>query len=836
MDATEEIRKIETYLAERGRMFSYDSERAQSRAFYELWERFRRPRPFSVGNGDLVVSGAKLNLPPHEDAEATCFWDEDAECFSIRFLSSDWETTYRAGIGPQGEPVWTEFRTDRPARQDDAEWIEAFRDLAAEFRRESIPLEKLKLKDFRRKLPTLAELYPRELLADLAKLPLKDVRERFRLSLRDAAEDELDDQMTLPLDGTYAQAAPEADDSFFHAKTDSLQADTIWRAAQRLELLERQALLQTKHERDFQFPLDAAEVLHAHGCELIVKLHPPEDAPLRQDDLLLVFDRRDGASVGTFKADLFDGEMLLGRMRTERLADFDAEKNHWEARLRKGPVEQYFQLLRGMRDELEAKQTAPDFHGAAALLGLERISFLFPESRDDGAAVGLNRAQEAAFRAAVEPGNRLILIQGPPGTGKTHLLERIVRRLSGGGLKILVGAPSHAAVDNLCRRIMDLPFLRIAKSAENVDPALHADHWAGTPGNYRKIRMRCGPDAAGLIFAGTLAGLIRDYTVENFQKTGAVFDALLIDEAGMVSAAEAVLCARFARRVVLLGDHKQLPPFPLPRIVLQELLDRAAAKESEARTLATRSVLEWLIEIRKCPSIMLNLSYRCKNPRLLRFVSTMFYGAGLLPNPEAEYYRLSIADREAAFPPATLRIVSTSDLPFPTRREHLALKRGKPGICNPCEGELVWESVNDLLQRFPLSEILVTAPYRKQVALLRRLFAERFAERFPPEELARFLSRNVATIDSVQGGEREAVVISYVRSNRNSGIGFADNPNRINVAYTRCRSELVLIGDSDCLKRQCGSRLFQRLEAAVARDGEITRVKKPLPHEIPPDL
>lgn len=827
MDARQEIHKIETLISERKRMFAHDPARARSRAFYELWERLCKPEPFPVDAEEIAVGGATLALPPHEGAEATCLWDEDAGCAAIRFHSRRWEKIYRIGTKEDGAPDWSAELRESAAAQDDAERIDAFRDLAAALRDASIPLEKMKLKEFRQTVPLLSGRYPEPLLAELEKLPLKRVREFFHAALRDAAEDELNDQMTLPLDGTYAQPGAQDDASFLKGATDAAPADTVWRVEQRLELLERSALLQAKHERNFQFPLDGAEALQSKGTEWTTRIYPPKEAPVRQDDLLIVTDKRDGQAVGTLKVDLFDEETLIGRLRAERTLDFDAEKPHWEASLRKGPVEQYFQLLRDMRNQLEANAPTPDFRAAGAILGLERVPFRFPGLLDEKTEPMLNRAQSAAFRAACDPENRLVLIQGPPGTGKTHLLERIVRAMSASGMRILVGTPSHAAIDNLCRRIMDLPFLRVAKNAENVDPALYADHWTGTTGNYRKIRARCGPNAAGLIFAGTLPGLLRDYTVENFLKSGTDFDALLIDEAGMATAAEAILAARLARRVVLLGDHRQLPPFPLPQEALRELVDRSAAKEGEVRTLATRSVLEWLIETRKCPSFMLNLSYRCKNPRLLRFASTMFYGAALLPNPESEYYRLPVALREAAYPPSTLRIVTTSALPFSLRRERLALKGGKPGICNPCEAELAADAAEDLLNRFPLEEIMVITPYRKQVSRLRSAFAQRFADRVSKERLERFLDANVSTVDSFQGGEREAVVISYVRSNRGTGIGFADNPNRINVAYTRCRSELVLIGDLDCLKAQCGSRLFLRLEAAVARDGEIVAAKEP---------
>ena len=79
-------------------------------------------------------------------------------------------------------------------------------------------------------------------------------------------------------------------------------------------------------------------------------------------------------------------------------------------------------------------------------------------------------------------------------------------------------------------------------------------------------------------------------------------------------------------------------------------------------------------------------------------------------------------------------------------------------------------------------------------------------------------------MDSFQGGESDIVIICYVRSNENGGIGFIDNPNRINVAHTRCRREINIVGDLECLKRQARNNIFVRMERAFRRDGEVIHV------------
>ncbi len=76
------------------------------------------------------------------------------------------------------------------------------------------------------------------------------------------------------------------------------------------------------------------------------------------------------------------------------------------------------------------------------------------------------------------------------------------------------------------------------------------------------------------------------------------------------------------------------------------------------------------------------------------------------------------------------------------------------------------------------------------------------------------------------------VIISYVRSNEGEGIGFIDNPNRINVAHTRCRREMHIVGDLECLKQQAGNKIFERMERAFRRDGEIIDVSEYMLKEI----
>ena len=814
-------------------MFPRNPAHAGSRAFYELWEKLCCPQPFPVTKSTLILNGTLLRFPRHRgtDAEGVYCWDEEEGCPRLRVRTADWEKSYLIRLRHDGAASWEEQETVRLTDDGTAESVEAMREIARMMKEDGKAAldAKLKLKELHEYADRLADYFPESTVKAIKALSAQQVHELIRSALADLAGDELDDQLVLPLDGTYAREL-DGGETYLKNRRDVVCPETAWRVKQRLELVERSARLQAELERDFTLRLADAELLRTRDHEYVVELQARSDAPVRQDDVLSVVSDADGERIGFLHVDLADGDLIVGRLRTDRKLDFEQEKSRLSARMPKSPLEQYADSIRELKLELDNGIT-DSFGAAAGLLGITPVPFTAPPCPPAGPGSTLNAPQRAALEAACSGANNVVLIQGPPGTGKTYLLEQIVRRMQRQGLRILVGAPSHAAVDNLCRRIMDLPFLRCARNRENVDPVLMEGHWVGTPGNYRKIRLRCGGKAAGIIFAGTLPGLLRDYTVENFRKTGTEFDVILIDEAGMAAPDEAILAARLANRIVLLGDHRQLPPFPRHRSVLEEILRDNPAQDSEASMLATKSIMEWLISYRKFPVYMLNLSYRCRNPRLLRFASTMFYNAELLPNPDADYYRLPPGEREKQYPKSTLQIISTSHLPLKKRVERFTCENGRPGIWNPCEVRIAADVFRSMLDRHELEDITIISPYRRQIVLLRKTFSDIFASRFATDRWNHFLMKNIATVDSFQGGESEAVIISYVRSSERHGIGFTDNANRINVAYTRCRSELVIIGDLECLKNRGRNQLFAKLERAVERDGEIV-----FPETTPPLL
>lgn len=146
------------------------------------------------------------------------------------------------------------------------------------------------------------------------------------------------------------------------------------------------------------------------------------------------------------------------------------------------------------------------------ILGAAKATFQFPDEAFH-APPQLDAAQAFAWSTAIHSGNRCVLIQGPPGTGKTHVLERIVRTLSRDqGQRILIAATSHAAVDNICRRIPDLPYLRCGRVAENIARDIAEKHWIGIPGIYGEVYRNC--HGKGIIFAGNSCNAPEDAVIQ----------------------------------------------------------------------------------------------------------------------------------------------------------------------------------------------------------------------------------------------------------------------------------------------------------------------------------
>ena len=279
------------------------------------------------------------------------------------------------------------------------------------------------------------------------------------------------------------------------------------------------------------------------------------------------------------------------------------------------------------------------------------------------------------------------------------------------------------------------------------------------------------------------------------------YDVVIIDEATQATIPSVLIPINRAKRFVLAGDHKQLPP-----TILSE-----KAKE------LSRTLFEGLIERYPEKSEMLTVQYRM-NERLMEFPSREFYDGRI--EADKRVRNITLADlgvksparndpwAEVLKPENVLAFVDTANKDDRFERQ----RYGSESRENPLEARLVKEVVEGLLELGVKPEwIGVITPYDDQ----RDLISSNL-----PEEV------EVKTVDGYQGREKEVIVLSFVRSNRRGEIGFLSDLRRLNVSLTRAKRKLILIGDSSTLKVH---PTYKRLVEFLKREGKfIESVKTPL--------
>lgn len=424
----------------------------------------------------------------------------------------------------------------------------------------------------------------------------------------------------------------------------------------------------------------------------------------------------------------------------------------------------------------------------------------------------LNEVQQAAVRFALAAGD-VALIHGPPGTGKTTAVVELIRRAIRRGDKVLACAPSNLAVDNLFERLwaggervvrlghparvlpelrahtLDLlvdehPDVRLARKLVKEAMGLfrRADRYTRAkpePGARRETRQEARSlldDARRLerqatehildtadVLCATLTGL--DSELLGTRR----FDLAVIDEACQSVEPGCWIPLLRCDRVVLAGDHCQLPP---------TVVSQPAAAEGLGV-----SLFERLMQ-RHGPAVArrLTVQYRM-HTQIMDFSSLEFYEAELTADDSVAGHLLCELPGVAATPltQTPLELLDTAGAGYDEETEPDGESRR-----NPQEAALVVRSVRLLLDSgVAPQDIAVIAPYAAQVRLLR-------------SELP-IAGLEIDSVDGFQGREKEAVVISLVRSNPAGEIGFLADIRRMNVALTRARRKLLVVGDTATL-------------------------------------
>ncbi len=439
----------------------------------------------------------------------------------------------------------------------------------------------------------------------------------------------------------------------------------------------------------------------------------------------------------------------------------------------------------------------------------------------------LDDSQRAAVLHALAA-NHLALIHGPPGTGKTTAIVEVIRHAVLRGESVLASAPSNVAVDNLAERLLQqgLRIVRIGQPVRVlpavVDQSLAVQvqdapeqkllrdlrhelqqsqrKWLRASRSDRfelkreQRRLRAEQrtienaivqgllDAADVVLATTTGcgdSLLSDRR----------FDLVVLDEAAQALEAASWMPLLLGRRAVLAGDHCQLPP---------TVHSEAAAKAGLATTLFERLAGS---TIGPAVTRMLTTQYRMHDS-IQGWSNATFYEGRLRAADSVRGHRLpdldGVLETEATAPP--LLFLDTAGCGHEESEGDDDGSRDNPG-----EAAVVAKHVGLLLEAgVQPAQIAVVTPYAAQVRLLR-------------ERLAGVAGLEIGTVDGLQGREKEAVVLSLVRSNERGEVGFLADLRRLNVAVTRARRQLCVIADSATLaQHEAIATLVERLQ----QDGE----------------
>jgi hypothetical protein len=440
----------------------------------------------------------------------------------------------------------------------------------------------------------------------------------------------------------------------------------------------------------------------------------------------------------------------------------------------------------------------------------------------------LNASQQAAIDLALAARD-VALVHGPPGTGKTTTLVELIRRAVRRGRKVLACGPSNLAVDNLFERLLGhgehvvrlghparvLPELRsqtldllvekhndVRVARKLVKDALAMFRRAARttrakpePGARREMRIEARAllaDARRLeaqavqhildtadILCATTTGLDDELLGDRR------FDLVVIDEACQSTEPGCWLALLRAERVVLAGDHKQLPP---------TVLSDEAARGGYGASLFERLTEQDASLVRR-----LDVQYRM-HQAIMDFSSLEFYDADLLAHESVRAHLLADLPeiQRSALTEAPLLFVDTAGAGYDEEPEPDGESRR-----NPREAQWIAAQARLLVEHgLAPSQIGIITPYAAQARLLRELLPGDAWE--------------VDTVDGFQGREKEAILISLVRSNDRHEVGFLSDVRRMNVAMTRARRKLTVVGDSATL---AGEPFYARLIEHFERQG-----------------
>lgn len=418
----------------------------------------------------------------------------------------------------------------------------------------------------------------------------------------------------------------------------------------------------------------------------------------------------------------------------------------------------------------------------------------------------LNASQEKAVNEVLWAKD-VAVVHGPPGTGKTTTLVEAIFETLRRESQVLVCAQSNMAVDWISEKLVDrgINVLRIGNPTRVNDKMLsftyerrfeahpdypqlwsirkairelrqqrkHADSWHQKMDRLKsratelEVRIRSSLFGEARVIASTLTG------AANRVLEGEKYSTLFIDEAAQALEAACWIAIRKAGRVVLAGDHCQLPP------TVKSIM---ALKGGLGKTL-----MERIVENKPETVTLLKMQYRM-NEQIMKFSSEWFYHGMVESAPTVSHRGILDYDTPMMW-------IDTAECDG--KEEFVGENFGR---INRAEAELTLQTLQQYLEKIGKQRILeesidvgIISPYRAQVQLLRKELRKR--EFFRPYR--HLLTVN--TVDGFQGQERDIILISLVRSNDGGDIGFLRDLRRMNVAITRARMKLIILGSSETM-------------------------------------
>lgn len=418
----------------------------------------------------------------------------------------------------------------------------------------------------------------------------------------------------------------------------------------------------------------------------------------------------------------------------------------------------------------------------------------------------LNASQEKAVNEVLWAKD-VAVVHGPPGTGKTTTLVEAIFETLRRESQVLVCAQSNMAVDWISEKLVDrgINVLRIGNPTRVNDKMLsftyerrfeahpdypqlwsirkairelrqqrkHADSWHQKMDRLKsratelELRIRSSLFGEARVIASTLTG------AANRVLEGEKYSTLFIDEAAQALEAACWIAIRKAGRVILAGDHCQLPP------TVKSIM---ALKGGLGKTL-----MERIVENKPETVTLLKMQYRM-NEQIMKFSSEWFYHGMVESAPTVSHRGILDYDTPMMW-------IDTAECDG--KEEFVGENFGR---INRAEAELTLQTLLQYLEKIGKQRILeesidvgIISPYRAQVQLLRKELRKR--EFFRPYR--HLLTVN--TVDGFQGQERDIILISLVRSNDGGDIGFLRDLRRMNVAITRARMKLIILGSSETM-------------------------------------